>query len=270
VKKVLQSSQDKYKKILSYKYKEWGSGKPVLLLHGLFGGSSNWAKVQKKLAQNFRLIAIDFPYLEVEKELCSIDFFTDYLKHFLSYLGIEKASFIGNSLGGHLALNLAVKESKKVESLVLAGSSGLFERTYNKDLQVHPTKSYLRKKIGEIFYDKNLVSSKMVDEAYRLILDKNVKRRVIRLSKSAKNHNMEALLNKIKCPTLLIWGESDIITPKEVAYIFKNNIKKSKLVFLDKCCHAPMMEQPQAFADLSMKFLLNSKDDTYFSSNKEK
>ena len=109
------------------------------------------------------------------------------------------------------------------------------------------------------------VSDEMVEDAYKLLLDKKVKRRVVRLSKSAKSYNMEDALSNVTCPTLLIWGKNDIITPKDVAQTFEKRIKKSKLVLLDKCCHAPMMEHPQAFARISLDFLLNHKDESFFS-----
>ena len=235
------------------------------MLHGLFGSSSNWEVVQKELAGRFHTIAMDLPYLELEKEFCNIDFLTDYVKCFLQKKDITKANFMGNSLGGHLALNMAIRNADIVESLILTGSSGLFERTYDKELQVHPTRAYLKEKIGEIFYDKSLATDQIVDQAYSFLLDKEIKRRVIRVSKSAKSYNMQDMLGKITCPTLLIWGKHDTITPKDVAFTFRENIRKSKLVFLEKCCHAPMMEHPQEFSRLSLRFLLNHKDETFFS-----
>ena len=78
---------------------------------------------------------------------------------------------------------------------------------------------------------------------------------IIRLAKSAQRSNMSKLLNKITLPTLLIWGLNDTITPPSVAHEFSRLIKNSKIKFIDRCCHAPMMEHPNLFNKYVIDFL---------------
>ena len=71
--------------------------------------------------------------------------------------------------------------------------------------------------------------------------------RVIALARSAQRHNMAKEIHAIFQPTCLIWGLNDAITPPEVAHDFNKLIPNSKLHFIDKCGHAPMMEHPAIF-----------------------
>ncbi len=226
------------------------------MLHGMLGRASNWQDIIDPLAANYRILALDLPYLELKKDDCNITFLTDYISGFMDSQGLDKAVYMGNSLGGHIALDMALRDPKRVEALILTGSSGLFERGFENGLQIHPTKGYLREKIGEIFFDKTHVTDGLIEEIHKVLLNRKYKINIVRLSKSAKSYNLKEHLHLIECPTLLIWGREDTITPPNVALEFKENIKNSRLKFIESCCHAPMMERPDAFLKLSQEFLL--------------
>lgn len=244
---------------LKYNYIEKGTGEPVIMLHGMFGNVSNWNSVVEKISHSHRAIALELPYLEVEPKLCSIGVMTGFLANFIESNKLRNVTLIGNSLGGHVALDYAVNYRDPVSKLVLTGSSGLFERGYTDDIQVHPTKEYLCRKIGEVFYDKKFVTDELVDNAYNLLKSRLLKLKIVRISKSAKRYNMTGQLSRVACKTLLIWGRNDIITPPEVAHIFNTNIRDSKLVFINACGHAPMMEKADEFNAYLLDFL-NSDD----------
>ena len=241
---------------LKYNYTEKGTGEAVIMLHGMFGRISNWDPVTEALSSSFRAIALELPYLEVEPKLCSIGVMTEFLANFIESNRLKNVTLIGNSLGGHIALDYAINYGDGVDKLVLTGSSGLFERGYESDIQAHPTKEYLSRKIGEIFYDKEYVTDELIDEAHKLLQSRMNKLKIVRMSKSAKRYNLAGQLPMITCDTLLIWGKNDIITPPEIAHIFNSNIRNSKLVFINGCGHAPMMEKPAEFNSHLMDFLL--------------
>ncbi len=243
-----------------YKYKEKGTGKPVIMLHGMFGDMSNWDRVVNGVSGRFRAIVLSLPYLEFEPKLCSVGVMTEFLASFIESHNLDDVTLIGNSLGGHVALDYVINYKDPVSRLVLTGSSGLFERGYTDDVQIHPTREYLSRKIGEVFYDKSFVTEKMVGDAYNTLKSRLLKLKIVRISKSAKRYNLSGQLPLIKCDTLLIWGKNDIITPPEVAHIFNSGIRDSKLVFINGCGHAPMMEKPEEFNSHLMDFLLNSDD----------
>jgi len=241
---------------MKYNFIDKGDGRPIIMLHGMFGHSSNWEDVIKTFSKSYRTLALELPYLKLHKEDCNIAYLSDYVLKFADSKGLDKAVYMGNSLGGHIALDIATKEHRgRAEALILTGSSGLFERGYENDLQIHPTKPYLRKKIGEIFFDKSHVSDKLIDDVYNILLNRRNKINIVRLSKSAKTYNIKDRLKYIHCPTMLIWGRQDIITPPSVALEFEENIKNSELRFIDNCCHAPMMERPVEFTKFALDFL---------------
>lgn len=247
------------KKELKYKYREKGTGDPVIMLPGMFGRISNWEPVMKEISNSFRAIALELPYLELEPRLCSIGVMTEWLANFIESNRLKNITLIGNSLGGHVALDYVINYRDGIDKLVLTGSSGLFERGYEDDIQIHPTKVYLARKIGEVFYDKGYVTDELVDSAYNLLQSRMNKLKIVRISKSAKRYNLAGQLSTIACDTLLIWGKNDIITPSEVAHIFNSNIRNSKLVFINGCGHAPMMEKPDEFNSYLMDFLLKKR-----------
>jgi pimeloyl-ACP methyl ester carboxylesterase len=240
---------------MEYKTLEKGGGKPVIMLHGLFGHAANWNGIMTGLSEQYGAIALELPYMELEKEDCSVERLSGYVLGFADSRGIDSAIYIGNSLGGHIALDIAIKRPSRVDALILTGSSGLFERSYEEDLEIHPTKPYVRKKVSEIFFDEEMVTDELVDDVYNAVNDKRTRLKALRLMKSARNYNVRGLLPRIKCPTLLIWGKDDAITPPEVAKEFKEGIKGSRLEFIDRCCHAPMMEYPERFKNIAFEFL---------------
>ncbi|MBL7070888.1 MAG: alpha/beta hydrolase [Candidatus Omnitrophica bacterium] len=241
-----------------YDYIEEGAGSPIIMLHGMFGELSNWAPVVKTLSKSYRTIVLGLPYLELEPKLCSVRVMTEFLARFIDQKRLRDVTLIGNSLGGHIALDYAINHKEPIRNLVLTGSSGLFERGYADDVQIHPTREYLTRKIGEVFYDKSFVSDRLIESAYNQLKSRMLKLKIIRMSKSAKRYNLSGQLSLITCDTLLIWGKNDIITPSEVAHIFNANIRNSKLVFINGCGHAPMIEKPDEFNRHLTDFLKNS------------
>ena len=79
--------------------------------------------------------------------------------------------------------------------------------------------------------------------------------RIVAIAKSAQRNNLANDLPNIKVPTLLVWGLNDTITPPMVAYEFNRLIPNTELRFIDKCCHAPMMEHPEVFNEIVERFL---------------
>lgn len=232
-----------------------GRGRPIVMLHGMFGHASNWQGTIDILSSKYRTIALELPYTELDKENCNVEYLSDHVLRFADSHGIDKATFMGNSLGGHIALDLAVKNKDRVDALVLTGSSGLSERGFEKDLEIHPSRPYVRKKVEAMFFSKDLATDELVESVYETLLDKKSKLKIVRLTKSAKDYNMKDLLHEIDCDTLLIWGRQDTITPPDIALQFEKKIKNVRLEFLDNCRHAPMMEHPKEFGRMVLEFL---------------
>ena len=146
-------------------------------------------------------------------------------------------------------------EMDKVHSLVLTGSSGLYENAFGGSFPRREDKEFLRKKISITFYDPSLATDELVDEVFEVVNDRAKLIRILAMAKSAIRHNMSKDLAKFQMPTCLIWGKNDTITPPEVALDFEELMGDASLFWIDKCGHAPMMEHPQEFNRLLESWL---------------
>ena len=114
---------------------------------------------------------------------------------------------------------------------------------------------YIKRKTQLTFYDPAMATQELVDEVYEIVNSRLKVIKIIALAKSAIRNNLGEELNRIKQPTLLVWGNNDTITPPFVAREFNRLIPNSELYFIDKCGHAPMMEVPDEFNHILHKFL---------------
>jgi pimeloyl-ACP methyl ester carboxylesterase len=231
----------------TFRWIERGQGEPVVLLHGLMGTMDHWESTLEALAPMGRILAPEVPILDAGRAEASIEGLTHHLGDFLDALDLPPAVIGGNSLGGHLALELALRYPARVSGLVLTGSSGLFERSFTRGVPHVPTAAFVREKMEEIFYDTSLVTPSWVESVRRVLTTRACARRVLHVARSAKHSNLEARLSEIRVPTLLAWGKDDRITSPEVAERFRALLPNAQLELIANCGHAPMLEQPLIF-----------------------
>ena len=234
---------------------ERGAGEPVLLLHGLFGDMYHWEAVLEGLAPECRPMALTLPILAPVSEPPSIAALGRHVTHFLDALDMGRVVIGGNSLGGHVALHLALTCPERVAGLILTGSSGLFERGIAGRVPLRPTSTYVRHRMEEGFCDASLVTAPWVESVHRLVTDRATATRVLRMARAARRNNIQSQLREIRVPTLVIWGEEDRITPLPVGRRFHALIADSQLWILTRCGHAPMLEQPHAFTAIVREWL---------------
>ena len=232
-----------------------GKGKVILLVHGLFGALSNWKTVINELSKNYRVIVPRLPITEVDPSKASISGLSEFVRNFISSKKLKNISIIGNSLGGHLALDYVIHSQRNVNNLILTGSSGLFENSFGGSFPKRGDYNYINERVNYTFYNPEILSKKYIKEVYDTLNDNDKCLNIIKLARSAQRNNMSELLYKIKSPTLLVWGLNDTITPPSVAHEFNRLIKNSKIKFIDSCCHAPMMEHPKLFNRYIIDFL---------------
>ena len=245
---------------------ECGSGMPVVFLHGLVGLNEHWGKVVDRIASRVRCITLEVPLLELRGVDCSLSAVSAMTMQFLDREIGEPAILVGNSFGGHVALRVTHERPELVHALVLAGSSGLIERTVVKGAPVRPTREWLVEKIGELFYDKSKMDPNDVDRAFELLNERGGARAMVKLSKSARRDNMTDDLADITQRTLLIWGKKDIVTPPSAGQGFRELMPNAKLHWLDDCGHAPMIESPIGFGDAMHGFFDELEADGQFGS----
>jgi 2-hydroxy-6-oxonona-2,4-dienedioate hydrolase len=238
---------------------ERGRGEPVILLHGLMGEKDHWETTLEALAPICRALAPELPIFDAEQAEPSVEGLADYVHRFMVALGMRRAVVGGNSLGGHLALELALEWPECVSGLILTGSSGLFERGFTRVVPHVPTTAFVRDKMQEIFYDSALVTPAWVESVRRILVTRAYALRLVHVARSAKRSNLEERLGALRVPTLLVWGKDDRITPVEVAERFRVLIPSAELITIANCGHAPMLEQPPMFNAIVEDWLIDTR-----------
>lgn len=238
-----------------FKYVEEGEGEPLILLHGLFGALSNFEVLIEHFRHTHKVVVPVLPLFELDILHTTVGGLAKYVHKFIETKDYDAIHLLGNSLGGHVALMHVLKHPERIKSLILTGSSGLFENGMGDTYPRRGDYEYIKKKTEVTFYDPKTATKELVDEVFEITRNRLKVIKIIALAKSAIRHNLGEELNNVKQPTLLIWGNNDTITPPFVAREFHRLIPGSELHFIDKCGHAPMMEQPHEFNIILDKFL---------------
>lgn len=239
-----------------FRFIEVGEGEPLLLLHGLFGALSNFKDLIEHFRQTNKVVVPMLPLFELDIFHTSVGGLERHVHRFIETMGYENIHLMGNSLGGHVALVHVLKHPERIKSLILTGSSGLFENGMGDTYPKRGDYEYIKKKTEMTFFDPHTATKELVDEVFEITNNRIKVIKIIALAKSAIRNNLGEELSKITQPTLLIWGNNDIITPPFVGEEFHKLIPNSELHFIDKCGHAPMMEVPGEFNALLNKFLI--------------
>lgn len=238
-----------------FKYIEAGEGETLVLLHGLMGELSNWEQTIDYFKENYRVLVPILPIYDLPILTLGVKSLSKHLHRFLKHKGLEQTVLVGNSLGGHVGLVFTAAHQEHVKALVLTGSSGLYENAFGGSFPRRESYDYIREKVEFTFYDPATATKELVDEVFKTVNDRSRVIRILALAKSAIRHNMAKELSKITIPVSLIWGRQDKVTPPDVAEEFYGLLPNSELNWVDKCGHAPMMEQPEVFNEFLNTFL---------------
>ena len=241
-----------------FKFLEVGSGKPIVILHGLMGSLSNFQGVTDYFPdKGYRLIIPMLPIYDLPLLKTNVKEIAKYVNQFISHMNLSEVTLLGNSLGGHIGLLVSLLYPKNIKGLIITGSSGLYENSMGESYPKREDKDYMRRKCQEVFYDPKVATDEIVDEVFETVNDRKKLIKILAIAKSAIRHNMAKDLPKIQIPTAIIWGENDIVTPPEVGHDFDRLLPNSCLFWIEKCGHVPMMEHPDIF-NVHMETWLNS------------
>lgn len=218
----------------------------MILLHGLFGGLSNWHGVIAHFKSDYDIHVPELPIFE-RTGSDPLQALTDFLESYIQTHNLQQGILVGNSLGGHVAILYTHRHPDTVARLILTGSSGLYENTRYGSFPKRSTYTYIRERVGYTFYDPAVATDALVDEVFGITTDAAKCLSIVRTAKSAQRHYVADLLPEITTPTLLIWGDDDKITPPHVAREFASLLPNTQLMMLARCGHAPMMERPEEF-----------------------
>lgn len=224
----------------------------LIFLHGMFGGLSNYDALIEYL-DDHEIFVPAIPIHDLDN--LSISRLTSWLHSFIELMNLESPLLLGNSMGGHLALDYVIQHPQNISALVLTGSSGLQEKDFGSTFPRRNDREYVRKQAAQTFY-RDLVDDELLDDIMEVINDPAKLSNVLTIARDTHEYTMEEYLPEIFHDVLLIWGKNDEITPPSVAQKFHQSIPNSRLRWIDKCGHAPMMEYPQKFALFLNEFLI--------------
>ena len=248
----------KIKKEKKFDFIQEGEGQPLVLLHGLMGGLSNFTSMVDFFSRRgFQVFVPVLPIYDLPVLNTNLTSIAKFVARFIDEEIKEPVTIVGNSMGGHVGLILTTTRPELVKNLVLTGSSGLYERTFGDSFPRKGDKDYIKKKTEEVFFNPAIATEQLVDEVFSLVNDRMKGIKTVMLARSAIKHNMLNDLPNIKCPVCIIWGKQDGVTPPEVAVDMHKFIPNSDLFWIDECGHAAMMEKPEEFNEILYKWIEN-------------
>jgi len=276
----IQPPQDRYIKVGNINTRFWAAGDKgtaVILVHGLGGSIENWVHNIDALAQHHRVYAMDLVgFGRAEKTLLTHDLnvLGKFIDDFMKTQSVEKASLVGNSLGGGLVLRFAIDFPGKVEKLVLVDNAGM-GREVILDFKVaslpligefltRPSRKGTARLWKKVVYDSSLVTERLVEECYGLLTLPGTQKALLAtvracINLSGQRADLTGLLisklGTITAPTLIFWGQQDRILPLAHAHIAMKKIPNARLHIFDRCGHMPQFEHPEEFNKLVLDFL---------------
>lgn len=249
-------------------YQEAGAGPDVILLHGLGADRSAWSFTVPALAGKFHVYAPDqVGFGQSDKP--AIDYrvgtLVDFLNAFYQKVGISKATLVGNSLGGWVAMDFALAHPDKVNQLVLVDSAGYSPKRIGGQpltrelLQpLNPSTVAVEKQLmSVVFYSKQFATDQFAEQAFTAHLRKNDSFTIDRFIDSILRGEdvVDGRLGAIKAPTLVVWGRQDALVPLPYGKALGEDIAGAKSIVLDGCGHVPPVECAAPFNAALLKFL---------------
>ena len=150
-----------------FSYIERGAGKPIIILHGLMGGLSNFQGVSDYFpSKGYRVLIPELPIYDMPMLKTTVKNFAKFLEEFIEFKGLEDVILLGNSLGGHIGLLHTKLYPKMVKALVITGSSGLYEKAMGDGYPRRGDYEFIRKKAQDVFYDPEVATKEIVDEVF--------------------------------------------------------------------------------------------------------
>lgn len=249
---------------LRIRYVDKGRGKAVLLIHGLGGSIESWTNNIDEISRRMRVLALDLPgfgWSDKPKMSYTIKFYTRFIAEFVRLLGITRLSLVGSSLGGQIAAQVALSHPRLVRRLVLISPVGAlptsFKGTPALKGYVGVTKA---RSVLQVKQALHAVDSKPVDARYarlvyeRLMMPGAKEAFLSALSGSANAPRLTSRLQRIRAPTLVVWGKQDIMIPVKFVEPFVR-MKNCRVIMLEGCGHRPQVERPGLFNRLVLDFL---------------
>ncbi|WP_416362146.1 alpha/beta fold hydrolase [Mycobacterium sp.] len=256
------------------------SGPVLLFLHGSGPGVTGWRNFRGILptfAEHFRCLILEFPGFGVSPDSGGHPMVTaqGVTAPFLDALSVDKVHIVGNSMGGGVGINFAIRNPDRIDRLVTIGGIGtnIFSPGPSEGIRLlqefteDPTRQRLVDWLKSMVYDQSLITEELIEERWRLATDPETlaaaRRMYGKAAFAAMNAAMSAsdrplpwaVMHKVAVPTLLTWGRDDRVSPPDMALIPMRTIPRAELHVFPNCGHWAMIEAKAAFESAVLAFL---------------
>lgn len=241
---------------------------PILLIHGFASSVFTYRRIIPLLEKHFSIYAVDLPgFGKSEKSTSFIYSFQNYAKLMIECIRqfeIPNTSIVAHSMGGQIALNMALMAPEKINKLILLCSSGYLKRSkkllicssylpfFEKLVQFYVRRKEVRDHLKNVFFNHTFINDELIQEFGRPLSEKGFYKALIRLLRHREDDLLPEQLQTIQVPTLLVWGEDDRVVPLEVGKRLVQDLPDAKLITYKKTGHLITEEKP----DLVFKNIL--------------
>ncbi|HLQ33831.1 MAG TPA: alpha/beta fold hydrolase [Chloroflexota bacterium] len=253
-------------------YNEVGSGYPVIMIHGAGPGASSWSNFKQNadaFAAKYRALLVDMPQYggsaKVIIEGGRLTYCANVFRDFMDKLGIDKAHFVGNSMGGQVAIKLATDSPERVSKLVVIGSGtgspSLFCPMPLEGIKLiggyykgeGPSREKLRTLLQTLLYDSSFLTEDILEERYQASIDPDVVR--VMTAHPPAGESLASQLPKVACPALIVWGADDRFGALDVGLLMLRSFQNARMHVFSHCGHWAQVEHAGEFNRLVLDFL---------------
>jgi pimeloyl-ACP methyl ester carboxylesterase len=235
-----------------------GTGHPLLFLHGA-GGAGHWLPFMADLSARHDVIVPEHPGFgesDTPDWLDTVPDLANFYLDLIDQLDLRSVDLIGHSLGGWIAAELAVRNTRRLASLTLVAAAGIHVKG------IEQVDSFLRsdeQRIRDFFHDQKCADAMIERVLKPEFEDANLKNRTTtaKLIWQPRGYDPHLFkwLHRIDVPTLVLWGANDRLFPKDYATAWQRLIPRSKAAIIPECGHLPQIEQRTAFVSALESFL---------------
>jgi pimeloyl-ACP methyl ester carboxylesterase len=263
-------------------YCELGEGPAILFVHGLGASWQSWLEQLPEFAASHRVVAMDLPgfgYSESPSEDISIEYYARWTAQFMDALGIESAAVVGNSMGGFVSAELAIKSPERVQRLVFVSAAIFWQNRRRAQPLVQLAKlsdavvaRALVRATDDIATRRRLRYAALATAGFRYpqYVSDELAHEMVRSARrtdgflpalqALAGYDLEEELPKISCPTLIVWGANDQLVSVKDAERLEDLIPDSRREVFERTGHVAMLERPERFNRLLEEFLAEERE----------
>ena len=235
-----------------------GSGEPLLFLHGA-GGVAAWMPFLDQLSDSFDLIVPDHPTYGRSDEPDWVEDVADVAYFYMDFLennGLENVHVVGQSMGGWIALEMAIRNTSRIKTLTLVGSAGIrIKGQPAADIFILNDEELARTLLVDEGRIQALLAMELSEDQQDTLIKNKVATARLGWQPRLFNPRLRKWMHRIDVPTHIIWGTEDKVIPPSYAAEFQSLISGSKVTMIDKCGHLPNIERTEAFVEAVGGFL---------------